>query len=371
MKKRRFLCVTLALFTVFSMLFGCERQNEEENLIGKEKIPYESGWESTSGENTDAGTTGDTVTDTDTDTEPSPETESAPETLTEIANSISPEGGEMPLPTEAEWKALGLTRWEGYNMVCALLSDDVDAFARHCGVAAKVYDSMRGMKIASYRIYRETIPAVDNPSVTRPYPVLELEITESQNEFFAPGTRRIVLLSGMVDSFADRDTYQWTSIYSDPRSAAVRYVNAVGSDRDFSSISAEAMRQFGLADFIVGRLNTLYGNHDPRTAEEIRAYAEKYLDVDGDTLYLDGLLDQVEGGYIRIGRGSSSPSHTVVSEEIRDGITVVTVQFWADFAQTVPSRLVEFHLQLLDVEYKPIKTVILEDSDFRTASYST
>ena len=121
----------------------------------------------------------------------------------------------------------------------------------------------------------------------------------------------------------------------------------------------------------MARLNTMAGNYEPRTAEEIRAYAETYLGVDGDTLNIETSLHKQDGGYIPIGRGSTSYEYTFVSEEIRDGITVVTVQFWADYSRIVPSRLVEFHLEWMGSEYRPVKTVILKDSDFTTASSST
>jgi hypothetical protein len=88
-------------------------------------------------------------------------------------------------------------------------------------------------------------------------------------------------------------------------------------------------------------------------------------------LHIQGSLYKQDDGYILIGRGSTSLIRTFLSEEIRDGITVVTVQFWADHSKTVPSRKVEFHLELLDGEYRPVKTVILEDSEFAAATYST
>ena len=143
------------------------------------------------------------------------------------------------------------------------------------------------------------------------------------------------------------------------------------SDRDFSRIMTEGS-QWGLCDFIIGRLDVLHGNHEPRTAEEIGDYAEKYLGVDRNTLNFEYTVDKTpDGRYVRIGRGSTSYYHTVLSEEIRDSITVVTIQFWADPSQTVPSRKVEFHLELIDGEYKPLHTVILEDSSFKTATAST
>ena len=276
----------------------------------------------------------------------------------------------------AEWAAAGFKEYEAssriFYTIRSFLRSDVDDFAKRCGVNAKVYDSLRGMKFGTYRLYREEIPAVGDPQNTRGYAVLEVEILESQNDALCAGTHRLVFHEGLAITFTPLDEFKrYSSAPAGTVSPAQRYVMHVGSDRDFYHILGENRSQFGLCDFIMARLNAMAGNYEPRTAEEIRAYAETYLGVDGDTLNIETSLYKQDGGYIRIGRGSASYEYTFVSEEIRDGITVVTVQFWADYSHIVPSRLVEFHLEWMGSEYRPVKTVILEDSKYATATYST
>ncbi len=65
------------------------------------------------------------------------------------------------------------------------------------------------------------------------------------------------------------------------------------------------------------------------------------------------------------------PSCRFISEEIRDGITVVTVQFWADFSQTVKSVLVEFYLEPLDGDFKLLYSVTLDDMGYKTSYIGT
>ena len=276
----------------------------------------------------------------------------------------------------AEWAAAGFKEYEAspriFHTIRAFLRSDVDDFAKRCNVNSKVYDSLRGMKFGTYRLYKEEFPAEGDPQNTRGYAVLEVEILESQNDVLCAGTHRLVFDEGLVITFTPYEEFKWySSAPAGTVSPAQIYVMHVKSDRDFYRILGENRSQFGLCDFIMARLNAMAGNYEPRTAEEIRAYAETYLGVDGDTLNIETSLHKQGDGYIPIGRGSTSYEYTFVSEEIRDGITVVTVQFWADYSHIVPSRLVEFHLEWMGSEYRPVKTVILEDSDFGTAKYST
>lgn len=258
-----------------------------------------------------------------------------------------------------------------FYTIRALLDGDVDAFAKRCGVTADVYEHMRGMKIGSYRLYSKEIASYDDPTETRTYPVLEFEVTESNSSVFPVGINRLVCDEGLNVVFVPREKFRfysqaYNSAKDDNVSSASRYISALFVE-DFSWAMDEYMRY----SFIVSRLNTLAGDYEPRTEEEIRAYAEKYLGLTVNPEYLPKALMAVEGGYQLIGWGGGPYLRTDLSEEVRDGITVVTSVFWADYSMTVPSRKVEFHLELLDGEYKPVKTVVLEDYGFKTVYFST
>ncbi len=272
----------------------------------------------------------------------------------------------LTLPTEEDWEALGLGDgvwyYNMYNAVNALLSGDVDAFERFCGVAPGVYESFRGMVITDYTLTAEEFACTFFTFDPGKLPVLKIEVSESNSDYLTPGIHELVFDEGIVLSFGKRDKLSHSVEY--PRAGS--YVFTLGSDRDFDPISAEDRRQFGLCDFIVWRLNTLAGDYELRSEDEIREYAEKYLGVDGDTLDFRG-VEKYDGGYRMVGRGGGGYVFTVLSEEVVDGINVVTVQFFADYSKIIPSRKVEFHMELLDGEYRPIKTVILDDSNFETA----
>lgn len=306
----------------------------------------------------------DTDTDENTTLEPPPASEVA-----DMKNAV-----DLRVPANDEYGTISIPEgvdFYTYRMMCALVCGDIDTFEECAGVKRGVYDGLRGLEIESYDIYIEDIPAADDSSQTREYPVLKIKIKSGTSETFSPGTYELVFEEGLYVTFWNKEHFEWFREYREKASPAVRYVYSVGSDRDFESIKKEGGRQFGLCDFIIDRLYSMDGVYAPRTEEEIKAYAEKYLGVDGETLCFEA-VDKVDGGYQRVGRGGGSNVSSVISEDVTsDGITVVTMQFWADFSMTVPSRKVEFHMELVDGEYKPIKTVILEDSAFNTAYYST
>ena len=296
---------------------------------------------------------------------------------TDVAESTAPETPTMQ-ETDYESESVAETELavpEGlepylYETMCALVDGAIDVFEYRCGVGAGVYEDLCGIEIGDFEIYFEDFPVFEDGSIVQECPVLKIEVISGESKILPVGTHELVFFDGMYTTFVKKDGFKWPGSGTSSTSPAVGYVYSVGSDRDFESVKKEGLRSFGLCDFIISRLDTISGNYyDPRTEEEIKAYAEKYLGVSGDEIVFGDRVNKVEGGYTMFGRGGSSHVSTVVSEDVRDGITVVTMQFWADHSKFVPSRKVEFHMELIDGEYKPIKTVIIEDSEFETAFY--
>nr|MBQ4318325.1 hypothetical protein [Clostridia bacterium] len=260
------------------------------------------------------------------------------------------------------------------ELVASLLDRDTEAFARHCGVPAEVYAGLESLVFGEVKLMYIDIPAANDPTQVRSFPAMELPVVESGVDFLPVGTHRIILDEGLylVFHILSDDGYTWYSDYiGETRTPAEIYVDQVCSDVDFEPISAENKRQFGLSEFIILRLSEMNGiSYGEFTADEIKSYSEKYLGVDGDTLRIEETLFNNDGKYQIIGHGSASFVRDFVSTEKRGDTTVVTVQFWADYARTVKSRLVEFHMTELDGEFVPLKTVVLEDSGLKTAVIS-
>ncbi len=254
-----------------------------------------------------------------------------------------------------------------YKISRALIEGNIEKFAGYCGVEPRVYEGFESIKIADFEFSKREYTAVDDSSVTRTFPMLTIWVSESENDFFPVGEHSIIFDEGMNVTFHKADDFEIYANYFSAFSDAQAYVN----DLRYSdlSITNDAYNKY---DFILARLDSLAGEYNKAWSEdEIRNYAQKYLDTEIDVEILKKTTFTGDDGYSRIARGGSADLRTYLSEEIRDGITVVTAVFWADYSQIIPARTVEFHLELLDGEYKPIKTVVLEDNGFDTVYYST
>ncbi len=305
-----------------------------------------------------------------------PTTTTAPETT--VPETTAPDPAPLTQTVDEAWAALGLPDYDSWirDAAAALIAGDGTALAETLGVPAESYACYNGMVVTDWTLRREAIPAVDDPTQTRELAVLDLTIASGGSEVLGPGEHSLVFLGELYAYFVPREEYVWrTSFSGEPVSAAVSYVSTVfmlaGYDEGcFDALRTPGALQFGLADFIIARLGAADEQYDkPRTADEIHAYAEACLGLDGAAVPMTG-VQAVDGGYVQYGRGGGGPVCDFVGEEVRDGVTVVTVQFWADYSRTVPSKRMEFHLAPGDVDFTPIKAVTLADSGLRTVGYA-
>lgn len=319
-----------------------------------------------------------------TEVPPSPTTTAAPETTAVSTTTATPETTAAPDPTvhmqtvDEAWAALGLPDYEIWIRDCAraLVAGDGAALAKTLGVPTEVYACYDGMVVTDWALRRETISAVDDPAQTRDMAVLDLTIASGGSEVLGPGEHSLVFVGELFAYFVPREDYQWKAEPNrSTMSAAGNYVRTVislaGSGEDcFDALLTPGKMQFGQADFIIARMGTLDRQYDkPRSAEDIRAYAETCLGMDGASIDFIG-VQAVDGGYVQYGRGGYSAICDFVGEETRDGVTVVTVQFWADYSRTVKSKRMEYYLELGEPDFKPVKVVTLEDSGRKTAGYA-
>ncbi len=295
----------------------------------------------------------------------------------------TPSESTVPSPTLAQLvddacAALSLPDYAAWirDTTLALISGDGVALAKTLGVPEESYACYNGMAVSDWALRREAIPAADDPTQVREMIVLDLTILSGGSEVLGPGEHSLVFVGELFAYLVPREAYAWrVNPVGGKQSAAENYLWAVfdyaGFGEDcFHVLRTPGLTQFGMADFIIGRLGALDGRHDrPRTADAIRAYAEACFGIDGASVPLTG-VQTVEGGYTRYGRGGSGVICDFVGEETRDGVTVVTVQFWADYSRTVESKRMEFHLRPGAIDFVPVKVVTLRDSGLITVGYA-
>jgi len=284
----------------------------------------------------------------------------------EIAGPVYPLWEDINM-SESDWNEFSDKHF--YDVIRAFTEGDIDEFSKLTGTPAEVYESLKSIRIGEYKTYIEYIPAKNDPNSVQKYPAIEFEVTESNCETFPVGKHTLVYNSTYVTVLTHKKNIEWLTAMPDDENdtvSAKEYISDMCNDREFWVFKAGEY----LVERIIIRMNTAFGySEDGYTAKEICDYAEKYLGIKAkDIDFEHSAIGKQNGKYFILGHGGSASAEDFVSEEIIDGITVVTVRSYADHSKLVQSRLVEFHLKLIDGEYSPVKAVILEDSEFYTAS---
>ena len=272
-----------------------------------------------------------------------------------------------------DWDVFGLdTPKENdyrYNAIKAFLERDTEKLEQWAGAADGAYDVYKSFVFGGYAVtLSKTHPVYPENESTAGFVLFDFTLTESDSDVLAPGVYRTVLDDGIVLNFIrlNEDGTRAVDVEFGEHGSAARYVYSTHAE-DFDALTSGAHVD---GDFIIMRLDALAGDFTYVSADEMKAYAAKYLG-DDDYEIIESEVDKTDEGYCRIGRGSLVVASTLVSEEKDGDSAVVTVQFWADFSYTVKSKLVEFRLIYLDGEWKPLSSKTLEDTGIRTAKFAT
>lgn len=271
--------------------------------------------------------------------------------------------------SESDWNEFSDKHF--YDVIHAFTEGDIDEFSKLTGTPAEVYESLKSIRIGEYKTYIEYIPAKNDPNSVQKYPAIEFEVTESDCEIFPVGKHTLVYNSTYVTVLTHKKNIEWLTAMPDDENdtvSAKEYISDMCSDREFWVFKSGKY----LVEKIIVRMDTAFGySEDGYTAKEICDYAEKYLGIKAEEIDFEhSAIQKKNGKYFILGHGGNGSAKDFVSEEIIDGITIVTVRYYADHSKLVQSRLVEFHLKLIDGKYSPVKAVILEDSEFHTAGYA-
>lgn len=267
-----------------------------------------------------------------------------------------------------DWEQLGLNKTdERYLFIKAFVNGDTETLEYMAYTDKGVYESYKSIVLGDY-----TIKRIDKNPI---YPdnggsdniIFDFDIISGDNEVLCPGHHSFYIEAVLCTKMIDYKNYVMFPLLNEAQKFIYYYRGT--SFPDFKAKTENGNYNIS-TEYIIGRLGYLSGNYKSRSAEEIIAYAKKYFDVDDYKINEDE-VDKTQDGYGIIGRGVPVPSRSFVSEDICDGITVVTVQFWADFSQTVKSILVEFCIEPLDGDFKPLYSVTLEDTGYKTSYIGT
>ncbi len=276
-----------------------------------------------------------------------------------------------------------------YQFIKAFLEGNTHRLEVSAGAQYGVYESYKGMKIGDYKI---TLTH-DHPLETgkknsfsyNGYISFEFDVISSNNKVLAPGRHNVFIENGLCITMLDIEEARAeyiNRVKNIPATPACDYIYTLRG----ALIDEKGMLTYQWFDektpfdieYILLQLNQIYLRHndgnyntDGFSADEIKAYAKKYFNTSDFVIEEEKASKDKNGNYQIIGRGSSFPSTTILSEEERDCHTVVTVQYWADSSRTVESRRVDYHLEWMGEDFRPLKSVVINDTGFSTSYIGT
>ena len=275
------------------------------------------------------------------------------------------------------YEANGFSSGRKSGIVEAFLTSDVDKLAEYAYAAEGAYESYIGMKLGNYTLESRK-GKFDNRNVI----VLTVDILESNHEILVPGTHTFIAEEGInvmlypENMYESIDNIVYEELFNKRAGLLLRH-GMVDFEEFKNGINGEYSK---LATYLC--IHGMYDNMEKYyeimekndgkgfLAEDIKAYAEKYLGVsDFDPPKEHGTNSQGpysyhDSYYNIIGRGSSAVAFSY-EEQVVDGDRVtVTITGWADQSMTVKSKTVEYVFEKLDESVKIISSRVLEDTGY-------
>lgn len=276
----------------------------------------------------------------------------------EIPTNSTPEQTTDTITDYRDWEKLGLGRDDvRYQYIKAFVNRDTHTLEHYCDLSNGVYDSYKTIVLGDYKIER-----IDSLNIygSGDYIIFSFNILSSENEALNLGYHSYFLDYGLGFRLID-----YPIVTPNPNTSPAESVSVIVDMHSTEIPDFENYNAKYITNYILRRL---YSTKKETSATEpvLKEYAKKYLGLENFTpegqKYQDKFY-QTGGAFVLFYR--------IESEETASGITCVKVQFFADYSKTVKSKLVEFYLEYLDGDYKPLYSVTIEDTGYESARITT
>lgn len=312
----------------------------------------------------------------------SEEQEEPKKTEAELIAEMYPDGVYIgkagDVPSWEVWDVLGFSDFEvvsDYDATSAFVTGNFDLIEEMQYLPDDTYDRFKNVVFGDYSLYKKSIPAYDAPEEMKEFVVLDIEVLESDDDYFPLGRQSLIFDSWYTTKFFKLEDMKWYDEYyydmfapDVSKNFCFEYIRNL--TYNFNHARKGNYTELIICDFVVHRLFAINEGAEGFTKEQICDYAQKYLGLDISDYDFDKVLVDYGQGYAGIGKGGNYAVSTYFPAEERDGITYVTVQFWADYSRIVPAVKIEFSLELVDGEYRYIGYTVLEDTGREVAEYS-
>lgn len=257
-----------------------------------------------------------------------------------------------------DFEKLGLTKENNlYLLINAFLNGDTATLEEMGDFEEGIFDAYKSLEIGDYSLRLNEDEII----------LFDFDIIKSELETMPVGQYTLYAYDGMaVCYFYDHDDdSEWTTVHK----ALYQWHVLSGSSEhelDFSNPSTLVGSE---RDAYIYKLTEyILWYHKDITLEQFQQYAYLYSGI--ADVQPDSSFDNGNGTYSVPGHGVSSWSHDSIEEKEENGITTVTIQFYADWAKTIKSHVIEYKLKNIDGDWVFLSSDCTYKAQFEAASFS-
>lgn len=253
-----------------------------------------------------------------------------------------------------DFEDLGLTKDDyRYLAIKAFLDGDTTTLEELGGFEEGIFDSYKTLKIGEYSIYLGEYEVV----------FFKFNVTESGLDTMPVGQYTYLVDTGMGTWFSPKNR---TSIELTTPHKAIYYWIIMSGEYTFHDLeSLDETEKLYYERVIIDYILVL---HDGITLEQFQEYARILFGI--NDLTPSEFYKSETGLYSLPPRGGSTWSNKVLSETEENNITTITIQFYADWAETIKSHVIEYKLMNVDGNLVFISSDYIYESQLEPAHYS-
>jgi hypothetical protein len=267
-----------------------------------------------------------------------------------------------------DWGKLGFRLEDDrYKYILAFLNKDTATLEKYAFVQEGTYDIYKTLEFGEYIIKLSAI--------WEDYVDFNIDIISSGVECLPVGNYTFVVGPGVMGT----DFRNLSDIYNREYTAAQgKILRWLGNSidymyNDYAGLSGELRAQYDIA--IMYYVMSFAELEEGLTLEKVQERVKHYFGIDNfippENFKNPPYYDQEKDGlYYMQGYGGQVWTFEFTGETVKDGITTITIQFFADSAKTVKSHAIEYIIQAVDDHYRFISSKIIYESPYKPYHYT-
>ena len=262
-----------------------------------------------------------------------------------------------------DWDKFGFGNYYSWHheYIRAFLNKDTTVLELMANIPEGAYYSYKTLEFGAY-----TITKVENQNELwatgfGSYIYLNIDIISSGVEFLPAGYYSFRIAEGISSGhFNTAEDYRRPAPQTPAQTALDRWfagcINYIIYDYGVSDSDLNEWYKYNLIEYLPVLVP---GHEDGFTFEEVQEYVKKFFGIDN---FIPPERMLWEGKYMMGAHGGEIWYYRFLGETVTDGITSVTIQFFADASKTIKSHTVEYKLEPLDGGYKFYGSKIIDES---------